>query len=139
MRRPRFVIHIAQTVDARISFRRGSSKKKWEDIIASETPNATPLWGRVLGEKIRPNALLSGSDTLLFSARKRKQNVSPITADHRVPRIICLRMLRGLYVRRIGPVGTLPLTVEEEFHGGRGRGLSGGRIGIPSSCLGEHT
>jgi 2,5-diamino-6-(ribosylamino)-4(3H)-pyrimidinone 5'-phosphate reductase len=83
MQRPRVVIHIAQTVDARISLRRGPSKRKWEDVIASETPNATPVWGRVLREKLRPNALLSGSDTLVFSARKRRRKVSPTTADHR--------------------------------------------------------
>lgn len=83
MKRPKIVIHIAQTVDARISFRRGPSKKKWEDVLASKIPKATPLWARVLREKIRPEALLSGSETLLFSARKSKHKVSSITADNR--------------------------------------------------------
>jgi 2,5-diamino-6-(ribosylamino)-4(3H)-pyrimidinone 5'-phosphate reductase len=82
MQRPRVVIHIAQTVDARISFRREPGKKKWEDVIASKAPKATPLWGRVLREKIRPNALLSGSETLIISAGKRKQEFSTKTTDH---------------------------------------------------------
>jgi 2,5-diamino-6-(ribosylamino)-4(3H)-pyrimidinone 5'-phosphate reductase len=83
MQRPRVVIHVAQTVDARISFRRGPSKRRWEDVIASETPNSTLLWGRVLREKIRPDALLSGSDTLLFSAGKPRQRIPAISPIHR--------------------------------------------------------
>ncbi len=68
--RPRVIIHIAQTVDARISFRWGPSK--WEEILASTTPKVTPLWSRVLREEIRPEALLVGSETLLVSTRKQK-------------------------------------------------------------------
>lgn len=68
LKRPRVVIHIAQTVDARISLRRGPSK--WEEVLATYAPKATPLWGRVLGEEIRPDLLLTGSETLMAGARR---------------------------------------------------------------------
>ncbi len=79
MKRPKIFIHIAQTVDARISLRHGPSRKKWEDMLASEAPYATPLWGRVLRNKIRPGALLSGSETFLFPPGKPRRKVPGLT------------------------------------------------------------
>ncbi len=67
--RPKIVIHIAQTVDARISLRRGISR--WEEVLASKAPKATPLWASILREEIRPDLLLAGSETFLVGRRAR--------------------------------------------------------------------
>ena len=68
VRRPRIVIHIAQSIDARISTRLGLSK--WEQLVASSAPDAVKLWGRVLRE-INPDVLLAGSETLLVGKSRQ--------------------------------------------------------------------
>jgi hypothetical protein len=63
--RPKIVVHIAQNADGRISIKNNAEEALWERVVQSAAKHATPFCARILKEEVNPEALLTGSETLL--------------------------------------------------------------------------